>query len=104
MKKLALVLGLICVTNVALADGYYRHGHHGYYGGGNWVAPVLIGGVIGYEISRNNQPQQVIVQQPVYVQQVPAPAPYVVQYQNCTVWREIVNQNGTVTQTRTCSQ
>lgn len=100
MKKLALVLGLICVTNVAMADGYRHHGHHG----GNWVAPIIIGGVIGYEISRHNQPQPVIVQQPVYVQQVPVPAPYVVQYQNCTVWREIVNQNGTVTQTRTCSQ
>jgi len=50
------------------------HHHGGYYRGGcygcGWVAPALIGGVIGYELS---QPRTVIVEQaPVYIQQ-PAP-------------------------------
>jgi hypothetical protein len=60
--------------------GYY---HGGCYGCG-WVAPALIGGVIGYELNRPRyyeqpvivQQQPVIVQQsPVYIQQ-PQSAPY----------------------------
>jgi len=51
------------------------HHHGGYYRGGcygcGWVAPALIGGVIGYEISRSNQPVIVQQQPPVYV--MPAP-------------------------------
>jgi hypothetical protein len=48
---------------------HYRGGyiHRGGCYGCGWVAPALIGGVIGYELSR---PAPVIVQQPpVYVQQ-----------------------------------
>ena len=50
------------------------HHHGGYYRGGcygcGWVAPALIGGVIGYELSRPHE--TVIVQQPpVYVQSAP---------------------------------
>jgi hypothetical protein len=53
----------------------------------NWVAPSIIGGVIGYEIGKNRQPQ-IIVQPPpsspmVYQQQVvstPVRSCYVDQY------------------------
>jgi hypothetical protein len=65
MKKLILTLSLLSAFASAEAccyrGGYY---HHGYYGGG-WVAPALIGGVIGYELAR----PQVIVEPPVVVQQ-----------------------------------
>jgi hypothetical protein len=75
MKKLLLALSLFAVVGTANAQwhhhhhgGYYRGG--GYYSGGNWVAPLIIGGVIGYEINRANQ--RVIVQQPpVIVQSQP---------------------------------
>jgi hypothetical protein len=77
MKKLLLatVLGLGLIATTAHADwhGGYRGGYHpgyyhgGCYGCGNWVAPAIIGGVIGYELSR---PSTVVVEQPsvVYTQ------------------------------------
>ena len=69
MKKLLLALSLIGLS-VAHAHGPYRSfgWHSGYYGcGGCWVAPAVIGGVVGYELSR---PNTVILEQPsVIVQQ-----------------------------------
>ena len=106
MKKiLALVLALASVS--AMAQPGFRHHHHGYYPGYNygWVAPTIIGGVIGYEIARNQPP--VIVQQPVVVQQYPVPPAtvYYGQSQQCTAWTEEYNYTtGTTTRTRTCSQ
>ena len=76
MKKIILAIALLSVVASAQAccyrGGYY---HHGYYGGGGWVAPALIGGVIGYELAR---PPVVVEQQPILVQ----PAPIVVQQPN----------------------
>lgn len=105
MKKiLALVLALASAS--AMAQPGFRHHYHGYYPGYNygWVAPTIIGGVIGYEIARNQPP--VIVQQPVVVQQYPAPPAtvYYGQSQPCTAWTEVQNFDGTITRTRTCSQ
>ena len=56
MKKLALALSMFALLGTvnAQAHGPYRMGgwHGGYYGcGGCWVAPALIGGVVGYELS-----------------------------------------------------
>ena len=71
MKKLLLALILLAVFDTASAHGPYRMGgwHGGYYGGcgGCWVAPAVIGGVIGYELTR---PTTVVVEQPsvVYTQ------------------------------------
>lgn len=106
MKQL-IALILLAGSVSAQAQPGFRHYHHpGYYPGYNygWVAPTIIGGVIGYEIARNQQP--VIVQPPVVVQQYPvSPATvYYGQTQNCTVWTEVQNPDGTITRTRTCSQ
>jgi hypothetical protein len=72
MKKLVAVLLLAVASTSAMAQhhGYHRHG--GYRGG--WVAPAVIGGVIGYGLSRPYYepyyaPPVVIQQPPVYVQQ-----------------------------------
>lgn len=76
MKKIliASLLGLTLISTAG-AHGPYRMGgwhggyYHGGYGcGGCWVAPALIGGVIGYEIARPQQ-EVIIEQQPVIVQQ-----------------------------------
>lgn len=76
MKKVILALGLLTSLS-ASAHGYEgHHGYHGYYHGGGgygWVAPLAIGGLIGYELS---QPRTVVVQQPQVVYQQP---PVVVQ-------------------------
>jgi hypothetical protein len=76
---------LFAFSSNAQAHEGFRGYRGGYYSGvGNWVAPALIGGVIGYELSRPHyyeqpvivQQQPVIVQQPpVYIQQ-PQSAPY----------------------------
>lgn len=70
MKKLLLALSLLAIAGSASAQW---HHHGGYYRGGcygcNWVAPLVIGGVIGYEINRANQP--VIIQQPPVIIQQP---------------------------------
>jgi hypothetical protein len=80
MKRVLTALALLAVVGTASAQwhhhGYYGH-RGGYYGGGNWAAPLIIGGVIGYEL---NRPQVIVEQQPpvyvqnppVYIQQPPA--------------------------------
>jgi hypothetical protein len=102
MKKLFITLALACATLPALAQHYHGHGfrHPGYYRGpgyGGWVAPLIIGGAVGYALTR---PEPVIVQQPVIVQ-LPVQLP---QGQNCTPWTETQSSDGTITRTRTCTQ
>jgi hypothetical protein len=87
---LAFLLSVSTVSAFAHQHGYWRHG-----GGGNWnwVAPVVVGGVIGYEIAR---PPTVVYQQPPVVIQQPA------QMQNCSPWTQVQNPDGSITTTRTC--
>ena len=70
MKKLILALSLLAVVGSASAQWHpHNHGYRG-YGYSGWIAPALVGGVIGYELSRPRE--TVIVQQPpVYVQPAP---------------------------------
>jgi hypothetical protein len=99
MKKLLIAM-LILASTGAMA----QHRHQGGYRG-NWITPAIIGGVIGYGLTRNYYepyyvPALVIVQQqPVIVQ-----TPYYNQTPNCTVWTEVQDQDGTITRTRTCRQ
>lgn len=72
MKKLLLALSLLVLATSAQAE--WHGGYRGGYGG--WVAPALIGGVVGYELARPYYaPPPVVYVQPqtVYVQQPPAP-------------------------------
>ena len=97
MKKLILAT-LLCASTVAMAQ--HHHGHWERRGGGwGWVAPVIVGGVIGYELAQPRPPVVVTQQPPVIIQQ-----PQVIQTQNCSPWTEIRNPDGTVTVTRTCTQ
>ena len=97
MKKL---IALVLITLSATAMAQHHHPRHGGWGYNGWIAPVIVSGVIGYEIARR-QPQ-VIVQQPVVVQ----PAPYYGQIpvQSCTVWTEIQMPDGRIYRERTCTQ
>lgn len=100
MKRFAVILAL-CLSSVpAMAQhGHYRpHHYHRHYGGG-WVAPLILGGVVGYAITRNNEP--VVVQQaPVVVQpqSLPPPSSY------CGPWVETQQTDGTIVRQRTCTQ
>jgi len=93
MKKLALVLSMLMATP-AFADGWH-HQHGGYYRGGNynWVAPLIIGGAVGYALT---QPRTVYVQpQPPVVYQYP-PVGYhyeTILDAGCNCYRNVLVQN-----------
>jgi hypothetical protein len=94
MKRTLLILALLSSTTA------FAHGHWAYHGGGwGWVAPAVVGGVVGYELARPPvyAPAPVVVGQPVIVQQ-----PVVTQQQNCSPWTQIQNPDGSITTTRTC--
>ena len=99
MKKL-LVSTLLALGLISTAGAHGWHGGYrgGYYGCGScWVAPAIVGGVIGYELARPNyyvEPAPVVIQQ----------QPVIVQGQSCSPWTQIQNPDGTVTTTRTCTQ
>ena len=106
MKKLLLPI-LLTAGIGSCSVAHAQHGPHGYWrphnGGWGWVAPVVVGGVIGYELARPpvyTQPPVVVQQPPVIIQQNPV----VVQGQNCSPWTQIRNPDGTITTTRTCTQ
>lgn len=97
MKK--FLFALLLLSSVPAFAQHFHHGHgHGHWRSGSngwvWVAPTIIGGVIGYEMARNQPP--VVVQQPVIIQPQ--------QNQNCSPWTEVQNPDGTITRTRTCQQ
>jgi hypothetical protein len=76
MKKLLLTLSLLSMATLTLAHEGFRH--YGYRGpccyNGSWVGPAIIGGVIGYELSRPpvyTVPPPVVYTQPSVIVQQP---------------------------------
>ena len=120
MKKVLISIILASVATVSFAEtrneynyrnfqnqtrNYeLRHSHRNYYqqvNGGNWVAPLIIGGIAGAIIVRESQPvyvkpAPVYIQHPVYV-----PLP-VVQSTACSEWREIQAPDGRIYRERSC--
>ena len=107
MKRILLVTLLATLSTNVLADGRegrgsgyggYRGGYHGGNGMG-WIAPLAIGGLIGYELNR--QPTVIYQQPPVVYQQAPMvnvqPNQPIYQYQNiydnnCLCYRQVLVQ------------
>jgi hypothetical protein len=85
MKKLVLALALLTTTTVASAHGWEGYGYRGGYyhsHSGDWIAPAVIGGIVGYAIA---QPRTVYVQpqpQVIYNNSVQGicPTPYMPTY------------------------
>ena len=104
MKKILVGLALLTLASTAMAQHWQHHWHHHHYrhhgyihggGNGNWVAPLVIGGVVGAAIANNRRQETIVLQQsPVYVQRQPV----------CTEWKEIMNADGTIYKERTCTQ
>ena len=106
MKRILLVTLLATLSTNVLADGRegrgggyggYRGGYHG--NGMSWIAPLAIGGLIGYELNR--QPTVIYQQPPVVYQQAPMinvqPNQPIYQYQNiydnnCLCYRQVLVQ------------
>jgi hypothetical protein len=114
MKKILLAISILVATSSAMAQygghnvhaghghGHNVHAGHGHGGGyrGGWVGPAIIGGMIGYGLSRPYYdtiyaPPPVIYTQPQVVVQQPM-------VQTCTAWTETQHADGTITRTRTC--
>lgn len=89
MKKLIAILLLTLTAGSAMAQHHGHRGHGGYHGhrghGNHWIAPAIIGGVIGYGISRNYY-EPYYAPPPVYYTPPPVvySPPQVVQPVNCT--------------------
>ena len=96
MKKLLTVFLLMLSTSAFAQHHHYSHYRGGYNG---WIAPIIIGGVIGYEL---NRPRVVYENYPVVVQQQPV----IIQQpqQVCTEWKEIQQPDGKIYRERTCTQ
>ena len=69
MKKLVATLALISTTAFAGPYGFHEHGYYR-SGPNDWIAPLAIGGLIGYGLSQ--RPVQ-IIQQPDIIYQQPFP-------------------------------
>ena len=71
MKKFLVVL-LLLVSASAFAQ-YRHHGHYGHRhgGGGNWVAPLIGGAIIGAMITDAARANQPAPQPPIVIQQPP---------------------------------
>ena len=103
MKKIFAIL-MLTFSTLAYAGPHGYHGkhigpyHHRHYGSPGWgyfVAPLVIGGVVGAAIAnRPSQAETVIFQ----------PQPVIVKQENCTPWTETHSSDGTITRTRTCQQ
>ena len=95
LKTLTLA-SLILVSGTSQANPNHWN-HHGYPRQYDWVAPLVIGGVVGYVITR---PQPVILQQPpiiVYPNTQPS-VPYGYHYEqildaNCNCYRLVLVSN-----------
>jgi hypothetical protein len=95
LHAIALV-SLTLISGISQANPNHWN-HHGYHNRSNWVAPFVIGGVVGYAITR---PQTVVIQTPpnVYYQPQPVQVPYGYHYENildanCNCYRLVLVQN-----------
>ena len=84
LKLIALLTGLAMSTSAFAHGTYYGYRpHYAHSGGSDWVAPLIVGGAVGYILAQPRQ-QTVIVQQPapVIVDQPYSPNQPIYQYQD----------------------
>ena len=94
-KVITLVFAsMLLIANSSQANPNHRsHSHH--HGGPNWIAPIVIGGVLGYALA---QPRVVVASPPsVYYPPVPVP-PYGYHYETivdagCNCYRTVLVPN-----------
>lgn len=80
-KTLAILLAATTLISATSANAQWRDRRHegprpGYNGGGNWVAPLvgglIIGGIVGSLAEQNQLQQQQVVQPQVFCRMEPA--------------------------------
>jgi hypothetical protein len=95
LHAIALV-SLALTSGISQANPNHWNHHRGYYNRYDWVAPLVIGGVVTYAITRPQQP--VVIQNPPNVYYQPQPVPYGYHYENildanCNCYRLVLVQN-----------
>lgn len=93
MKILISSIALFFST-IAIAGPHHHHRHfyhHRHYSPPvvHWVAPAIIGGAVTYALTKPQPYTEIIVEQPVV---------------QCTEWREVQQQDGSIVRERFCSQ
>lgn len=101
MKRLITltIASLMLVTGTSQANPMH-HRHHGHYGhvrSADWIAPLVIGSVVTYALTRP-QPPVVVQQPPVQVYPNIPPAPFGYHYENildanCNCYRLVLVSN-----------
>ncbi len=93
-KVITLVFAsMLLIANSSQASPNHRSHSH-YRGGPNWIAPIVIGGVLGYALA---QPRVVASPPPVYYPPAPV-APYGYHYETivdagCNCYRTVLVPN-----------
>ena len=91
------LLQTIVIASLTLVGGISQanpNHHHGYHNRFDWIAPIVIGGVVTYAITRPLQ--TVVIQNPPNIP--PQPVPYGYHYEqildaNCNCYRIVLVQN-----------
>lgn len=96
MKKIIISGILASVLSLSAQAQPLHHMHKGHWhrapgGGWYWVPALVVGGIAGAVIARENQ-TPVIVHQPPTV------------YVECTEWKEIQTNEGKIYRERSCTQ
>lgn len=100
MKKILVALSFLALAVSAQAQHNRNYNHQHRHN--DWVTPAIVGGVIGYALTRNYYEPVYnygYVNPPVVVQRTIVVPPI---NQVCTPWIEIQNPDGTITRQRTC--
>jgi len=99
MKKLLIIITLLFSATASAQHIHWQSRYAPYYsgGGGGWIAPVIIGGVIGYSINRAQQPNTIMIYQS-------QPGVTVENNMECSAWRETQQPDGTIKRERICYQ
>lgn len=119
MKSLIAMLALLTLTSTAMANPHRHHGPHGYHGyhghhhgwrhpvriihHRDWVAPLIIGGVVGAAIAHNRAEAQTPPVPQVTVPPVVVP-PLAVMPNNCVIVRETLHPDGVIVRDIQCRE
>lgn len=81
MKKLIAIAALTLSTTACAGPGHHHHGHSG------WVAPLIMGGALGYFYSQSQRPVQIMPKYgTIYSSPLPTNPPMQPVYQEVIVY------------------
>jgi hypothetical protein len=96
MKKLLILITLLFSASASAQYMHWSSRHGPYRTSSDLIVPLIIGGAIGYGISRSQQyPNTVIIQQPSVT---------VENNMECSAWKETQQPDGTIKRERICYQ